>query len=66
MYFLRAEHHLHDVFALKFHLKQSQKQPNKYTQIVNKGDVRNILLSCLSVIPLILQKYPNASFGFIA
>src|SRR5690606_8146966 len=37
----------------------------KYSKIINKGDVGNILITCAKAIPLILQQHPTASFGFV-
>jgi len=34
-------------------------------KLFNKGDVGNILMTCVKVIPLLLNDYPEASFGFI-
>lgn len=53
------------VFALKFYAQKDSQSDYKYSNIVNKGDVFNILISCLKVVPLILQDYPTTSFGFI-
>jgi len=64
-YVLTADYHEEDVFAVKFYAKMHRKSEFKYSLIVNRGDLGNILMTCLKVIPLILQEYPNASFGFI-
>lgn len=31
---------------------------------MNKGDLGNILITCAKVVPLLLEQYPTASFGF--
>ncbi|MAZ72974.1 MAG: hypothetical protein CMC70_07480 [Flavobacteriaceae bacterium] len=64
-YIVRAEYHKYDFFAIKFYAKKDRGSDRKYFNILNKGDVANILVTCAKVIPLILQKFPNASFGFI-
>ena len=64
-YILRAEYHKEHVFALKFYAQKDSKSDYKYSQIVNKGDVFNILITCLKVVPIILTDYPDVSFGFI-
>jgi len=64
-YILHADYHVEDVFALKFYAQKDSKDDYKYSRITNKGDVFNILISCLRVIPIILNDYPTASFGFI-
>lgn len=53
------------MFALKFYAQKDSKSDFKYSHIINKGDVYNILLTCLKAVPIILEKYPGASFGFI-
>jgi hypothetical protein len=64
-YVLRAEYHEEQVFALKFYAQKDSKSDYKYSHIINKGDVYNILITCLKSVQLILQDYPEASFGFI-
>lgn len=64
-YILRAEYHQEHVFAIKFYAQQDSHSDYKYSRIINKGDVYNILITCLSCIKLILKEYPDASFGFI-
>jgi hypothetical protein len=64
-YILRADYHQEDVFAVKFYCKKDKRSEYKYSKIVNKGDVGNILITCVKAIPLILEKFPTASFGFI-
>jgi len=65
IYILNADYHEEDVFAIKFYAKKDRHSDYKYSRLTNKGDVANILISCLKVIPIILQNYPGASFGFI-
>lgn len=64
-YVIHADYHDENVFALKFYAQKDSKDDYKYSRITNKGDVFNILISCLRVVPLILQDFPAASFGFI-
>jgi hypothetical protein len=65
-YILHADYHSHNIFAIKFYAKRDRKSDNKYSKIINKGDVQNILITCVKVIPVLLQSYPEASFCFIA
>ncbi|GGH82197.1 hypothetical protein HNQ91_005744 [Filimonas zeae] len=65
-YIVRAEYHKHDVFAIKFYCKKDRKSEYKYSKIVNRGDLGNIIMSCAKVIPLLLGDYPRASFSFAA
>lgn len=64
-YILTADYHENTFFAIKFYAKKDKRSDNKYSKVVNRGDVGNILVTCAKVIPLILKKFPNASFGFI-
>lgn len=67
-YILNADYHNHDfnLFAIKFYAKKDRKSEFKYSKITNKGDVQNILITCIKVIPVLLQEFPDASFCFIA
>lgn len=64
-YVLRADYHEENVFAVKFYAQRHKHSDHKYSKLTNKGDVIGILITCLSVIPLLLQEQPGASFGFI-
>lgn len=63
-YIIRADYHKEDVFAVKFYCKKDRRSRYKYNKIVNKGDIGNIFITCIKVIPLLLKVYPNSSFGF--
>ena len=63
-YILTADYHKEDVFAIKFYCKKDRHSDYKYSKIVNKGDVGNILMTCAKAVPLIFKDYPTASFGF--
>lgn len=63
-YILHAEYHDGDVFGLKFYCKKDSHSDFKYSKIVNKGDLGNILMTCAKSVPLILRDYPTASFAF--
>jgi hypothetical protein len=56
---------LNTFFALKFYAQKDSKSDFKYSNSINRGDVFNILITCLNAIPIILDDYPGASFGFI-
>lgn len=62
-YILRAEYHEGDVFAIKFYCKKDKRSDFKYSKIINRGDIGNILITSAKVIPLLLSDYPTASFG---
>jgi len=64
-YVVQAEYHVNNIFAIKFYAKPHRKSDLKYSKIVNKGDVHNILTTIASLVPHLLKTYPDASFGFI-
>jgi hypothetical protein len=65
IYILTAEYHREDVFAIKFYAKKHRASDYKYSRIINKGDCGNILITCAKAVPMLLQDFPTASFGFI-
>jgi hypothetical protein len=64
-YVIYADYHEQDFFAVKFYAKKDRRSSRKYSNIINKGDVANILITCAKSIPELLKIYPKASFGFI-
>ena len=64
-YILRAEYHKADVFAIKFYLKNHSLSKSRYSITANLGHTSRIYLTCASIVPLLLKKYPDASFGLI-
>lgn len=63
-YIVNADYHKEDVFAIKFYAKIHKKSEFKYSKIINKGDLINILLTAAKVIPVLHLKYTTASFAF--
>lgn len=63
-YIIRAEAHK-DVFALKFYAARDKNLDNKYNRLINihtyRGALR-IFITCASLIPILLQDYPDSSF----
>lgn len=64
-YILRAEYHKGDVFGVKFFAKPHANSNKKYSLLTNKGHALRIFQTCGSVIPVLLERYPTASFGLI-
>lgn len=64
-YIVRAEYHAEDVFAIKFYCKKDRHSDYKYSKITNKGDLGNILKTCVKLVPLLLKTHPTSSFGFV-
>ncbi|MGN6530349.1 MAG: hypothetical protein ACTHK0_01170, partial [Ginsengibacter sp.] len=44
-YILHADYHEGDFFAVKFYCKKDRHSDFKYSKIINKGDVGNILMT---------------------
>ncbi len=55
-YVLTADYHEGDFFAIKFYAKMLRKSDFKYSLITNKGDVGNLLVTCLKCVPLLLKR----------
>ncbi len=66
IYIVRVECLRENLFALKFYCKKDRKSDRKYQKLTNRGDVSAILKTCLSVLPEMLQQFPESSFCFIA
>lgn len=66
-YILKADYHKQNIFAIKFYPKiYKYLDDKKYHRISNLGDVSNVLITCIKVIPELLNKFPGSSFCFIA
>lgn len=64
-YIIRAESY-DDVFAIKFYAARDRKLDNKYNRTIKAHGYKGamgIFITCASVIPMIIKKYPNASFA---
>ncbi|MDP9956601.1 hypothetical protein J2X97_002260 [Epilithonimonas hungarica] len=51
---------------MKFYCKKDRRSDYKYNKIINKGtfsSVIKILNTCISLIPVLLEKHPACSFG---
>jgi len=64
-YIIRAEHHAGDVFGIKFYAKNHELSKSKYQIITNYQYPVRVFITCASIIPILSEAYPNASFGFI-
>jgi len=63
-YVVRAEYFKTDTFAIKIYAKRDRRLSDKYSRIIDKGDVRKILLTVGSVIDNLLKVKPYSSFAF--
>jgi hypothetical protein len=64
-YVINIEEYDEELFAIKFYPKCLKRSDYRYNKIINKGDVINVLMTCVSIVPHILSKNKNASFGFV-
>lgn len=64
-YVINVEEFEESFYAIKFYPKCLKKSDFKFNKIINKGDVINVLMTCASVIPHLLVRNQNASFGFV-
>lgn len=67
-YVIRADYHQEDVFAIKFYAQPHKHSDLKYSKITNRGDVPNILVSCLSLVPILLANVnpiANSFYSFV-
>lgn len=63
-YIIRAEMFEMDVIAIKFYPARYRKLDDKYSRLTNQNDAIRIIFTCATVLPILLEKYPNASFIF--
>lgn len=64
-FILRAEEYESDLYSIKFYCKRHRKSDRKYNKVINKYDLGNTLITCLKIIPIILDKNPRASFSMV-
>lgn len=65
-YIVRAEKY-QDCFAIKYYCSRVKHSEFKYSRVLNlfsAPEVKKIMVTVASVIPIILKKYPDASFAF--
>ncbi|KQS33984.1 hypothetical protein ASG33_08105 [Dyadobacter sp. Leaf189] len=64
-YIMRVEHYELETFAIKFYCQKHSSHDYKYSITTNKGDLGNIMATCLSAVEEILALFPDASFVFL-
>lgn len=65
-YIIRAEKY-QDCFAIKYYCARSKHSDYKYSRVLNlfsATETKRIMETCASVIPIILNIYPDVSFVF--
>ncbi len=62
-YILRAEYYPENVFAIKYYASFQKKLKYKYHIKTNNGNAHKIILTCGALLPILLKKYPTASFA---
>ena len=56
-----------DCFAIKYYCTRNKHSEHKYSQVLNffsPIESKRVMEICASVIPIVLEKYPHASFAF--
>ena len=65
-YILRAEQFKNNVFSIKFYADKDKGRDDKYYRLTNNYNAARVIVTCASVIPLLLKDNPTASFCFNA
>ncbi len=63
-YIVRAELYEHNTFVVKYYAAIHKKLENKYNLLTNKHKAIKIFITCASILPILLKKYPDFSFAF--
>ena len=65
VYIVHVEEYELNFFAIKFFLQKHRLSKSRYKFLTYEYDARNILDTCIRIGLEVLNKYPNASFGFL-
>ena len=63
-YIIRAEMHEHETFVVKYYASIHKNLDNKYSMLTNKHKSIKIFITCASILPILLNMHPTASFAF--
>jgi len=63
-YIIRAEMYKYETFVVKYYASIHKNLDNKYNMLTNKHKPIRIFITCASVLPILLNMYPVASFTF--
>ena len=64
-YYVHVEMHPNHFYGVKFHLKEHNKNPNKYNIQANLHEARPVVYTCISIMLEIGREDKRSSFGFI-
>lgn len=64
-YFVRVEKYPHNMYAVKFYLKNHRYSDRKYQLLTNTNEPRRIINTCINIMLSIYNSNSSASFGFI-
>jgi hypothetical protein len=62
-YIVRAEMYGNNTFTVKYYASIHKKLDDKYSMLTNQYNAHKIFITCASVFPILLNKYPDASFA---
>lgn len=65
-YIVEVEYFSNCFFGLKFYWKGVADSPHRYSLLTNDNEPRTIVMSCIRIMLYYFDKYPLASFGFVA
>lgn len=63
-YLVDVEHYIHNVFVLKFYLRDQKKWKVKFNLLTNTNEARLIIFTCIDIMIDVFKQNTNASFGF--
>jgi len=64
-YIVNVEEYPHNLYVVKFHLKDHTDSVWRYHNLTHEYDARKIIYTCIEIGLKIYEKNPLASFGFI-
>lgn len=64
-YIIECERYLHNIYVIKFFPVRAKRSSKRFNILTNEYKAGRIVGTCIRVIMQILQKNPEASFGFV-
>ncbi|WP_163212713.1 hypothetical protein [Bacteroides sp. 519] len=65
-YIIRAEFFENDVICIKYYAARDRSSDIKYSMLTNEFMPYKTLVTCISIISLLVEEYPNKCFAFNA
>lgn len=64
-YLIRVEQFDHELFAVKFYLKNSKQSKDKYRLLSGLNEATSIIRTCLNIMLEVLEEHPLSSFVIV-